>query len=187
MTAAVRALSDMTPKVLWGDTKDPANPRVRELREEIERVVRAKLLNPQWIKGMKKHGYKGAQDMVHKASSIYGWDATSDVVDDWVFDEVTKKHILDPQMRAFYKENNPWALEELARRFLEAEQRGLWKADPLVLEDLKEQYLEVEGWIEEKIGDVFGDFQGGNVDIMTSEQVDKWRDRLRFDIKEYLT
>lgn len=56
-----------------------------------------------------------------------------------------------------------------------------------MLEDLKEQYLEVEGWIEEKIGDVFGDFQGGNVDIMTSEQVDKWRDRLRFDIKEYLT
>jgi len=187
MTAAVRALSDMTPKVLWGDTKDPANPKVRELREEIERVVRAKLLNPQWIEGMKKHGYKGAQDMVHKASSVYSWDATSDVVDDWVFDEVAKKHILDPQMRKFYQENNPWALEELARRFLEAEQRGLWKADPLVLEELKEQYLEIEGWIEEKIGDVFGDFQGGDVDIMTSEQVDEWRERLRFDIKEYLT
>jgi cobaltochelatase CobN len=125
--------------------------------------------------------------MVHKASSVYGWDATSDVVDDWVFDEVTKKHILDPQMRKFYQENNPWALEELARRFLEAEQRGLWKADPLVLEDLKEQYLEIEGWIEEKIGDVFGDFQGGDVDIMTSKQVDEWREGLRFDIKEYLT
>lgn len=52
MTAAVRALSNMTPKVLWGDTKAPSNPKVRELREEIERVVRGKLLNPQWIEGM---------------------------------------------------------------------------------------------------------------------------------------
>lgn len=186
MTAAVRALSNITPTVLWGDTKDPANPKVRELREEIERVVRVKLLNPQWIDGMKKHGYKGAQDMAHKAASVYGWDATSDVVDDWIFDEVTKKHLLDPEMRAFYEKNNPWALEELARRFLEAEQRGLWNADPQVLAELKEIYLEIEGWIEEKIGEVTGEFQGGSVDIVTKTDIKKWESRLRFSIDDYL-
>ena len=186
MTAAVRALSNMTPKVLWGDTKDPANPKVRELREEIERVVRVKLLNPQWIEGMKRHGYKGAQGMAHKAASVYGWDATSDVVDDWIFDELTKKYVLDPEMRAFYKENNPWALEELARRFLEAEQRGLWKADPEVLSELREQYLDIEGWIEETMGDTNGEFQGGSVDILTKDDVKEWDGRLRFNIDAYL-
>lgn len=186
MTAAVRALSNMTPKVLWGDTKDPANPKVRELREEIERVVRVKLLNPQWIEGMKRHGYKGAQGMAHKAACVYGWDATSDVVDDWIFDELTKKHVLDPDMRAFYKENNPWALEELARRFLEAEQRGLWNADPEVLSELREHYLEIEGWIEETMGDTHGEFQGGSVDILTRNDVKEWDGRLRFNIDEYL-
>jgi cobaltochelatase CobN len=186
MTAAVRALSDMTPKVLWGDTKDPANPKVRELKEEIERVVRVKLLNPQWIDGMKRHGYKGAQGMAHKAASVYGWSATSDVVDDWIFDELTRKHVLDSEMRAFYQKNNPWALEELSRRFLEAEQRGLWKADPQVLNELKERYLEIEGWIEEKIGDVTGDFQGGSVDIMTKEDIEEWKSRTRFSIDDYL-
>ena len=85
MTVAVRALSNSTPKILWGDIKDPANPKVRELSEEIERVVRVKLLNPRWIECMKKHGYKGAQDMAHKAASVYGWDTTSDAVDDWIF------------------------------------------------------------------------------------------------------
>ncbi|MFH1666839.1 MAG: cobaltochelatase subunit CobN [Elusimicrobiota bacterium] len=186
MTAAVRALSNSTPKVLWGDTKDPANPKVRELSEEIERVVRVKLLNPQWIEGMKKHGYKGAQDMAHKAAAVYGWDATSDVVDDWIFDELTKKHVLDKDMREFYEKNNPWALEELARRFLEAEQRGLWKADPQVLKDLKDIYLEIEGWMEEKMGDVKGEYQGGNVDIMTKTDVKEWAGRLHFNIDDYL-
>jgi len=187
MTAAVRALSNSIPKVLWGDTKDPANPKVRELSEEIGRVVRTKLLNPQWIDGMKKHGYKGAQGMAHKAACCYSWDATSDVVDDWIFDELTKKHILDKEMREFYEKNNPWALEELARRFLEAEQRGLWKADPDVLKDLKETYLQIEGWMEEKMGDVRGEYQGGSVDIMTKDDIKEWKDRLNFNIDDYLT
>ena len=176
----------MTPKVLWGNTKDPANPKVRELGEEIERVVRAKLLNPGWIEGMKQHGYKGAQDMAHKAASVYGWDATSDVVADWVFDEITKTHILDKKMRDFYEKQNPWALEELARRFLEAEQRGLWQADPEVLAALREAYLEIEGWIEDTIGDIAGEYQGGAVDMMTKTEVGAWTERLRFDIDRYL-
>ncbi|MFH1153883.1 MAG: cobaltochelatase subunit CobN [Pseudomonadota bacterium] len=186
MTAAVRALSDITPKVMWGDTRNPSRPAVRELKEEIERVVRAKLLNPRWIDGMKRHGYKGAQDMVHKASSVFGWDATSDVIDDWVFDEITRKHVLDPEMRSFYEQNNPWALEELSRRFLEAESRGLWDADPQVLQDLRESYLETEGWIEDKIGDVTGEFQGGSVDILTRREVDDWKKKSAFSLDSYL-
>ncbi|MEW5692142.1 MAG: cobaltochelatase subunit CobN [Candidatus Hydrogenedentota bacterium] len=170
MTSAVRALTNQIPKVLWGDTKDPANPTIRELREEIERIVRVKLLNPQWIDGMKKHGYKGAQDMAHKAVMVYHWDATSDVVDDWVFDELTKKYVLDDEMRDFFKRNNPWALEELARRFLEAEQRGLWNADPDVLKGLNHTFLEIEGWMEEKMGDITQEYQGGSIDIIVHSQ-----------------
>jgi cobaltochelatase CobN len=187
MTAAVRALSSMTPKVLWGNTKDPSNPKVRELSEEIERVVRVKLLNPQWIEGMKNHGYKGAQEMAKKAVSVYGWEATTELVDDWIFDELTKKHILDDEMREFYEKNNPWGLEELARRFLEAEKRGLWKADPQVLEGLKDAYLEIEGWIEENIGDTSGEYQGGSVDIITKTEVNEWEEKLAFDIDSYLS
>nr|WP_321468485.1 cobaltochelatase subunit CobN [uncultured Desulfobulbus sp.] len=182
MTAAVRALSNVTPKVLWGDTRDPGNPRIRALREEIERVVRVKLLNPQWIQGMKHHGYKGAQDMAHKAASLYGWDATSDVVDDWIFNEVARKHALDKEMREFYQENNPWALEELTRRFLEAEQRGLWQADPEVLAELRMVYLEIEGTIEEHIGETTGEFQGGSIQVRTKAEVKEWAEKVRFDL-----
>jgi len=72
---------------------------------------------------------------------------------------------LDTEMREFFEENNPWALEEVGRRLLEAYERGLWNADEEVIEGLKSAYLEMEGWIEEKMGDVKGDLQGGAIDV----------------------
>lgn len=92
---------------------------------------------------------------------------------------------MDKENREFFKENNPWALEEIGRRLLEAESRGLWEADPEVLEKLKEYYLEIEGWIEDRMGDVNEDFQGGAVDIMTSEDVENWGEMMK-EVKEKL-
>ena len=80
-------------------------------------------------------------------------------------------------MRQFFEENNPYALEEIARRLLEAESRGLWDADPEVLEGLRNSYLEIEGWMEDMAGD--GEFQGGSVDIMTMEDVPDWDKKMR--------
>ena len=65
------------------------------------------------------------------------------------------------RLRRFFEENNPHALEEIARRLLEAEQRGLWDADEEVLENLKNHYLDIESWMEDQIGE--GGYQGGSV------------------------
>lgn len=46
---------------------------------------------------------------------VYGWEATTQAVDDWIFDDIAKTFVLDPETRAFFDENNPWALEEIAR------------------------------------------------------------------------
>jgi len=187
MTAAVRSLSKEMPKVFWGNTKNNLNSQITELSEEIERIVRVKLLNPQWLENMKKHGYKGAQDIAHKAATLYSWDATANVVEDWIFDEVTKKYILDEEMRKFFEANNPWALEELSRRFLEAAERGLWNADPEILAELKNQYIQIEGIMEEQIDYLKGaNFQGGNVNIITKDEVANWRLRSKVNIKDYM-
>jgi len=98
-------------------------------------------------------------------------------VDDWIFDNITETFILDNEMCRFFEENNPYALEEIARRLLEAQARGLWNADPEVLEALKKAYLEIEGWMEDKAGD--GEFQGGTVDILISEDVPDWDEKMR--------
>ena len=98
------------------------------------------------------------------------------MVDDWIFDDITNKFVNDPEMRQFFQDNNPYALEEIARRMLEANQRGLWEADPETLEKLRENYVEIESWMEELAGE--GEYQGGSIDILTSEEVDGWSGNL---------
>ncbi|MFB3764478.1 MAG: cobaltochelatase subunit CobN, partial [Methanotrichaceae archaeon] len=149
LTIAAREVSGHKVDAYYGDTRDADHVEVRTLADEVRRVVRTKLLNPKWIEGMKRHGYKGAGDISKRVGRVYGWETTTQEVDDWIFDDIAKAFIMDEENRKFFEENNPWAMEEMARRLIEAEQRGLWKADPEVLNALKSTYLEIEGWMEE--------------------------------------
>jgi len=176
MTAAARHYSGNEVKPYYGDTREPEHVEVRDLADEIRRVVRTKLLNPKWIDGMKEHGYKGAADMMKRITRVYGWEASTQEVDDWIFDDIAKTFVNNAEMRKFFEEKNPYALEEIARRLLEAHERGLWDADEQVLKDLKGNYLEVESWMEDLAGE--GDYQGGNVDIVTKDDMASWGDSM---------
>jgi cobaltochelatase CobN len=178
LTTAAREVSGHEVSAYYGDTRDVNRVEVRTLADEMRRVVRTKLLNPKWIEGMKNHGYKGAGDISKRIGRVYGWEATTQEVDDWIFDDITRTFVLDDEMRQFFEENNPYALEEIGRRLLEAAERGLWDADPEVLDGLKNAYLEMEGWIEERMGDVTGDFQGGSIDVVTAEDIAGWKAKM---------
>jgi len=185
LTNAARELSGHEVSTYYGDTRDRENAGIRDLAEEVRRVVRTRLLNPKWIEGMKRHGYKGAGDISKRVGRVYGWEATTEEVDDWIFDDIARAFILDEENRKFFQENNPWAMEEMGRRLLEASSRGLWKADPKVLDALKSSYLEIEGWMEEKMGETAGSFQGGSIDVMPSEHAGDhariWREKMSKD------
>ncbi|MCQ8903530.1 MAG: cobaltochelatase subunit CobN [Methanothrix sp.] len=182
LTNAAETLSGHRISTYYGDTRDSEMVEIRTLADEIRWVVRTKLLNPKWIEGMKRHGYKGAGDISKRVGRVYGWEATTKEVDDWVFDDIAKTFVLDEEMRSFFEESNPWALEEIGRRLLEAHQRGLWDADPEVLDSLRSAYLEIEGWIEDKVGG--GGFQGGSIDVMTMKDVAEWRDKAARILRE---
>ena len=87
--------------------------------------------------------------------------------------------MMNDENRRFFEEHNPWALEEIARRLIEAMERGLWSPSEDVKEALKSLYLEIEGWIEGKMGDAKGDFQGGSIDVVTAEEVEYWKKKMR--------
>ncbi|MHB8117922.1 MAG: cobaltochelatase subunit CobN [Methanothrix sp.] len=185
LTNAARELSGHAVSTYYGDTRDRENADIRTLAEEVRRVVRTRLLNPKWIEGMKRHGYKGAGDISKQVGRVYGWEATTEEVDDWIFDDIARTFILDEENRKFFQENNPWAMEEMGRRLLEASSRGLWKADQEILDALKSSYLEIEGWMEEKMGETGGSFQGGSIDVMLSEHAGgharTWREKMSKD------
>ena len=165
LTAAARQYSRNTVKPYYGDTREPESVEVRDLADELRRVVRTRLLNPKWIEGMKEHGYRGASDIMKRVTRVYGWSASTQEVDNWIFDDIATTFVNNDEMRNFFEKNNPYALEEISRRLLEADRRGLWDADPRVLDDLKKNYLEIESWMEDLSGE--GEYQGGNVDIVT--------------------
>ncbi len=162
------------------DTTDISETKIREIKDEIERIARTKILNPVWIEEMKKHGYRGANEFSKKILHLYGWSATTKLVDDWIFDEIASKYILDEEMRKFFEENNVYALEEIARRLIEANERGLWNADEELLKRIKGVYGEIEGILEE---DLVGDVQGSAVEFISPEDVESWRENISDVVK----
>lgn len=127
LSAAVEAASGRAPSVYHNDHSRPEAPRVRRLEEEIARVVRGRVLNPTWIEGVMRHGYKGAFELAATVDYLFAFAATTDAVGDHHFDLVHDAYLDDPRVRAFMARHNPAALRELAGRLLEAQDRGLWR------------------------------------------------------------
>jgi cobaltochelatase CobN len=150
MVAAVRALSGREPRAWFGDTSNPASPRVRALSEEAARVVRSRVLNPRWIGAMRRHGYKGAFELAATVDYLFGYDATARVVEDWMYERVTESYVADPEIREFFRDSNPWALRAIAERLLEAHTRGMWQASDTARKSLVDAVLEAEGWEEQR-------------------------------------
>lgn len=149
MIATIRSLTGRKPRHYFGDTQNPDRATVRDLKEEALRVFRSRVVNPKWLESIRRHGYKGALECTATMDYLFGFDATADIMEDWMYEEVARHYALDPVMREFFQESNPWALNAIAERLLEAAQRKMWGApDPEVLEALKETYLQTESAIE---------------------------------------
>lgn len=126
MTAAVRTLSGVQPAVYHTDHSRPETPKIRTLEEEIARVVRARVVNPKWIAGVMRHGYKGAFEMAATVDYLFAFAATAHCVADHHFDAVFQAYLDDAEVRNFLEAHNPDALKDMAARLLEAQDRGLW-------------------------------------------------------------
>ncbi len=128
MSAAVEALKGERPVIYHNDHSRPERPVIRTLEEEISRVVRARVVNPKWIAGVMRHGYKGAFEIAATVDYMFAFSATTGAVRDHHFDAVYNAFVADENVRQFMADKNPAALKEMAARLIEAMDRGLWKA-----------------------------------------------------------
>jgi cobaltochelatase CobN len=149
MIASIRALAGVQPKAYFGDSSHPEAVRVRDLREEALRVYRSRVVNPKWLEAIRRHGYKGGLEMTATVDYIFGFDATAQIAPDFVYEGLAENYALDPDTQAFLKQSNPWALNAIAARLLEAGDRGMWDAPkPETLDGLREVLLESETLLE---------------------------------------
>ena len=126
LAATVKHLTGKKAIVWHNDHSRPETPKIRSLDEEIARVVRARVVNPKWIAGVMRHGYKGAFEMAATVDYLFAFAATTDAVQSHHFDQLYDAYILDDAVRGFIAQNNAPALAEMAARFREAIDRGLW-------------------------------------------------------------
>lgn len=126
LTAAVRVESGGQPNVYHNDHSRPERPVVRALDDEVARIVRARVVNPKWISGVMRHGYKGAFEMAATVDYLFAFAATARCVKDHHFDLVFQAFLDDDNVRSFLEDNNPDALRDIADRLKEAQDRELW-------------------------------------------------------------
>ena len=137
------------PKILIADHSRHSRPVINELEKEIDKIVRSRLLNPKWIDEIKKHGYKGAFEISASLDYLFGYDATTGIVPDWIYSSYLETFIVNTQNKEFFIENNPWVLRDMAERLLEAFNRHIWKnASNKEITYLKEIVQETELLIE---------------------------------------
>jgi cobaltochelatase CobN len=150
MAAAVRHFAGRQPQIYHADHSNPAAPRVRPLTEEIARVIRSRVVNPKWIDGVKRHGYKGAAEIAATVDYLFGYDATARVISDHQYALVTDAYLNDDATRTFLHQHNPHALHSVCERLLEAIERGLWQAPGAYQEQIEAHLLASEQRIEER-------------------------------------
>jgi magnesium chelatase subunit H len=122
--------------------------RLSSLEQMVRLESRAKLLNPKWYDAMLEHGYEGVSEIHQRVDNTYGWSATADAVEGWVYDDVANTFILDDEMRQRMAAANPHATSGIVGRLLEAQSRGFWDADETMIERLRDAYGDLEDRLE---------------------------------------
>jgi magnesium chelatase subunit H len=147
VSKAVEKRAKSRPAIYLSDSLS-RDVKIRSLEETVRLETRAKTLNPKWYEGMLKHGFRGVAEIENHVSNTFGWSATADAVDDWIYSEVANTFLFDDAMLDRLRDLNPHSAHALAQRLLEANGRGYWDVDKDVLDKLRDISRSLEDQLE---------------------------------------
>lgn len=149
MTSAVNKIKGEQPATYFGDHSKPDNPKIKTLKEELLKVYRSRVVNPKWMRGMRDHGYKGAFEMAATMDYLFAYDATTNLIEGFMYQGITEAYLFDEENKAFIEKHNKWALKDMSERMLEAIQRGMWEnPSKETVEQLQNIFLNAENELE---------------------------------------
>ena len=146
--AAVKSVRGEMPMSVIGFSADTSNIRTKTIDEEGRYIFRSKINNPKWVEGLKPHGFKGAQEISKMTEYVFGWDATSDIIEGWEYKSIADNFLFNKDNADWFRDANPYAMFEVTARLLEAICREMWDAGEEMEERLKELYEDLEGDLE---------------------------------------
>ena len=137
ISQAVETRAKSRPAIYLSDSLSPQT-KIRSLEEAVRLETRAKTLNPKWYEGMLKHGFRGVAEIENHVANTFGWSATADAVDPWIYTEIARTFLFDEEMFKRLCDLNPHSANSLTKRLLEAHNRGYWNPDEEILENIRD-------------------------------------------------
>lgn len=147
ISKAVEHRAKGRPSIYLSDSLS-RDSKIRSLEETVRLEARTKTLNPKWYEGMLKHGFRGVAEIENHVANTFGWSATADAVDDWVYTEVARTFLFDSAMLDRLRSLNPHSTYSLIGRLMEAHSRGYWDPQPDDLNRLREISSHLEDQLE---------------------------------------
>jgi magnesium chelatase subunit H len=93
-------------------------------------------------------GSGGAFEISQRMTAMLGWGATIEFQEDWTWDQSAEMYVLDDEMAATLRRNNPEAFRNTVGRMLEAAGRGMWAAPEQTLQRLQQVYSDLDEQLE---------------------------------------
>ncbi|UGV40790.1 cobaltochelatase subunit CobN [Methanococcoides orientis] len=144
LNLATRHVSGETPEMYISDTRNPAESGMVTMKEYLDKNLRSRYYNQEWIEGMQASGYAGGKMFSEFVENLWGWEVTNpELVDDSDWEMVYEKFINDPEMQEWFQENNPDAYQSMTGRMLEVIRKD-YMDDPSdeMFQNLMKEYVE---------------------------------------------
>ena len=147
LSLAVRHVTGKDPGAYFNDLRTPGRARVQEAGEAAMVEARSTVLNPNYIREMMKEGAPATGSFVEVFRNTFGWEVMKpDMLEDHLWQEYKEVYIDDKlglDIRNFFEENNPSALQEMTSVMLETVRKGYWKADAETVRQIAETHVEL--------------------------------------------
>ncbi len=147
ISLAVKSVTGKDPNAYFNDLRTPGRAKIQEAGEAAMVEARSTVLNPKYITEMMKEGPSGAATFTEVFHNTYGWEVMKpDMLDDHLWEEYKKVYIddsLELGVPQYFKDTNPYALQEMTAVMLETVRKGYWKADAETVRQIAETHVEL--------------------------------------------
>jgi cobaltochelatase CobN len=146
LAAAIRELDGESPDLVVTNMMNPAKPEMTPIDRMMGMELRSRYLNPQWIAGMKKEGFEGANKISEFVENMWGWQVTvPETVDAARWEQTFEVYVEDKygmDLKEFFNKKNPYAYQALTARMLEAVRKDYWHPAEEIKQTLAKEYME---------------------------------------------
>lgn len=162
MNLAIRNVTGKDPEAYFADYRNRNNVKMQEIKEAIGVEARSTIFNPAYIKEVMQGNASSASQITEVVTNTYGWNVMKpNAIDNEMWDKIYSVYIQDEYKlgtETFFRNENPYALQEITAVMLETARKGMWKASEQQLQDVAQLHTT----LVKDYGHSGAGFAGGN-------------------------